>query len=55
MSLRALKGRGNPPLRVKRSNLIKELDRLARSERSEGIFFAPRDDIGIIVFVLENS
>jgi len=68
MSLRALKGRGNPPLRAQRGNLIKKglycrvatllamtftlLDRTACSEQSEGIFFAPRDDTGIIAFVL---
>jgi len=28
------------------------LDRTACSEQSEGIFFAPRDDTGIIAFVL---
>ena len=44
MSLRALKGRGNPSLRAKRGNLIKRL----RSPRR----FAPRDDTGIIAFVL---
>jgi hypothetical protein len=53
MSLRALKGRGNPPLRAQRGNLYLFLrDRIACSEHSEGIFFAPRDDTGIIVFVL---
>jgi len=53
MSLRVLKGRGNPPLRAKRGNLYLFLrDRTACSEQSEGIFFAPRDDTGIIAFVL---
>ncbi len=53
MSLRALKGRGNPPLRAQRGNLILERrDRTACSEQSEGIFFAPREDTGIIAFVL---
>jgi len=53
MSLRALKGRGNPPLRAKRGNLNLFLrDRTACSEQSEGIFFALRDDTGIIAFVL---
>jgi hypothetical protein len=45
MSLRALKGRGNPPLRAQNGNLIKRL-RLLRH-------FAPRDDTGIIAFVLD--
>jgi hypothetical protein len=53
MSLRALKGRGNPSLRAKRGNLNLFLrNRTACSEQSEGIFFAPHDDTGIIAFVL---
>ncbi len=53
MSLRALKGRGNPSLRAQRGNLNLLLrNRLACSEQSEEIFFAPRDDTGIIAFVL---
>jgi len=56
MSLRALKGRGNPSLRAKRGNLILFVrDCFAPkglAMTSEGIFFAPRDDTGIIAFVL---
>ncbi len=53
MSLRALKGRGNLSLRAQRGNLNLLLrDRTACSGQSEGIFFAPRDDTGIIAFVL---
>ncbi len=53
MSLRALKGRGNLSLRAQRGNLNLSLrDRTACSEQSEGIFFVPRDDTGIISFVL---
>jgi hypothetical protein len=46
MSLRALKGRGNLNLLLRDSTTC--------SEQSEGIFFAPRDDTGIIVFVLNT-
>jgi len=53
MSLRALKGCGHPPLRAKRGNLNLFLrDHTACFEQSEGIFFAPRDDTGLIAFVL---
>ena len=68
MSLRALKGRGNLSLLAKGGNLIERLRLLRSlwsfamtiyymrsltcSEQSEGIFFAPRDDTRIIVFVL---
>jgi len=31
---------------------LETADRTACSEQSEGIFFAPRDDTGIIAFVL---
>jgi len=56
MSLQALKGRGNPSLRAKRGNLnlfVRDcFAPLGLAMTSEGIFFAPRDDAGIIAFVL---